>query len=109
MTWVEVGPLQDLQRRRKQVIDVGDRDVLVLWHGNSVYAFQNICIHQERELVKGVILNNRLICAGHQWAFELGTGWCRERERTQPVYETKVEGDVVYVQSEPQPLETGAP
>lgn len=103
MTWIEVGPVEDLRRRRKQVVDVGDTPVVVLWHDDATYAFQNICIHQERELVKGVLLNNRLVCAGHQWAFELGTGWCRERERTQPVYETKVEGDVVYVNSVANP------
>ena len=104
MTWVEVGKLDELKRRRKQVVDVGDTPVVVLWHDDGVYAFRNICIHQERELVKGVILNNRLVCAGHQWAFELGTGWCRERERTQPVYETKVEDDIVYVSDEPKPV-----
>ncbi len=108
MTWIEVGALAELQRRRKQVVNVGDTPVVVLWHDDAAYAFQNICIHQQRELVKGVILNNRLVCAGHQWAFELGTGWCRERERSQPVYETRVERDIVYVSSEPRPSAQGS-
>ena len=84
----------------------GRPQVLVLWHGNSVYAFQNICIHQERELVKGVILNNRLICAGHQWAFELGTGWCREPSERSPCTR-QGEGDVVYVGDQPKPVMKG--
>jgi len=44
-----------------------------------------------------VILNGRLVCPGHQWAYELGTGYCRERDRCQPVFPVRVEGDIVYV------------
>jgi nitrite reductase (NADH) small subunit len=98
--WVEAGPLAELQRARKLVVDTGGAQVLVLWHEGEAYAFDNVCIHRERELSKGVVLNGRLVCPGHQWAFELGSGWCRERERCQPVHEVRIDDDgVVWVTS----------
>lgn len=100
--WVEVGSLDDLQRARKVVVDADGTPVVVLWHDGDAYAFDDRCIHRERELSKGVVLNGRLVCPGHQWAYELGTGWCRERERSQPVHDVRIDDDgVVWVQSEP--------
>jgi nitrite reductase (NADH) small subunit len=95
--WVEVGPVVDLQRKGKLVIEHGGKQVLVLWHEDRPTALDNVCIHKQRELSKGVILNRRIVCPGHQWAFELETGFCRERERSQPVYQTKIHDDVVLV------------
>jgi nitrite reductase/ring-hydroxylating ferredoxin subunit len=50
-------------------------EILVLAHGGAVFAFENLCIHRERPLAKGVVLNGRIVCPGHQWAFDLATGW----------------------------------
>lgn len=104
--WIEVGTRPELQRLRKKVVAAGDRQIVVVWHGERPYALDNICIHQQRELVKGVILNGRLVCPGHQWAYELDSGYCRERDRFQPVYPIKEEGGTVYVETEPEPAPT---
>jgi hypothetical protein len=39
----------------------------------------------------------RLVCPGHQWAYELGTGWEAVREQCQPVYDVVLDGDMVFV------------
>jgi nitrite reductase (NADH) small subunit len=96
--WVEVGTTDELAKARKKVVQAGDRSIVVIWHDGQPYAFDNICIHKQRELVGGVILNGRLVCPGHQWAYELGTGYCRERDRFQPVFAVRVDGDKVYVE-----------
>ncbi len=71
----ELGPRSGRLRRssqgRKVVVDVDGREMLVLAHDGAFYAFDNICIHRERELAKGVVLNGKLVCPGHQWAFAL--------------------------------------
>lgn len=95
--WVEVAAVKDLRRRRTLVVDRPDGDIVVGWHEDGPFAMANICIHRERELANGMIFQGRLVCPGHQWAFDLETGYCAERERSQPVFATKVVDDVVYV------------
>jgi nitrite reductase (NADH) small subunit len=102
--WVDVVGVDELRRRRKIVVPAGPggegdgegggggpAEVLVLLHDGAVHAFDNICIHRQRELVKGTVLNGRLICPGHQWAFELGTGWEAIKGECQPTYAVRIE------------------
>lgn len=96
-SWVEAVSVEELQKKRKLTIDSTDGGILLLWHDDRPHALANICIHKDRELVKGTLLNDRIVCPGHQWAFDLETGYCRERERTQPVFETRIEDGIVHV------------
>jgi nitrite reductase (NADH) small subunit len=95
--WVDVGAFDEVRRKRKVVLPHDDGEILVLVHDGAVHAFDNTCIHRERELHKGVVLNGKLICPGHQWAFELGSGWEAVKERCQPTFAVKVEADRVLV------------
>lgn len=95
--WTDVAGVDDLRRRRKVVVPHGDGEVLVLLHDGAVHAFDNVCIHRQRELAKGVVLNGRLVCPGHQWAFELGTGWEATKGECQPTYAVRIDGDRVLV------------
>lgn len=99
--WVEAGTTQELARTRKKLVEAAERQIAVFWHDGRPHALANVCIHRQRQLVNGVILNGRIVCPGHQWAFDLDTGWCRERERCQPTHAVRVDGDVVYVDTEP--------
>jgi len=102
--WVEVGTVEEVRRARKRLIDVGDTPVVLFWHDEQVYALQNICIHRERELVKGVILKDRIICPGHQWAFNLETGYEEKMCRYQPTFDVRVEDGTVYVAGAARPV-----
>jgi nitrite reductase (NADH) small subunit len=95
--WLDVGPAADIARRRKVVVEHGASQILVLAHDGDFYAFENICIHRQRELARGVVLNGRIVCPGHQWAFDLRTGWESIKQECQPTYRVRVEGDVVQV------------
>lgn len=98
--WVDVGSLSELRRRRKQLVEVGETPVALFLHDDRVHALANICIHRQRELVKGVILNGRVICPGHQWAFDLDTGLNEKNCLYQPSYDVRVEDDRVLVRAE---------
>jgi nitrite reductase (NADH) small subunit len=37
------------------------------------------------------------VCPGHQWAFDLQTGWEAIKQECQPTYRVRVDGDVVQV------------
>lgn len=95
--WVRVGTIKELQRRRTLVVARLGGDIVVGWHDDRPFAMVNICVHRERELVRGMIFQGRLVCPGHQWAFDLETGYCAERDRSQPVHATRVVDDDVYV------------
>jgi nitrite reductase/ring-hydroxylating ferredoxin subunit len=95
--WVDVGSTAEVAKRRKVVIDVGEEQIFVLAHEGDFFALQNICIHRQREISKGVVLNGRIVCPGHQWAFDLRTGWESVKQECQPTYRVRIEDDVVQV------------
>lgn len=108
--WIDVGDVAAVTKQKKVVVDSGDGiPILVVAHDGAFYAMDNICIHRERELTKGVVLNGKLICPGHQWAFDLTCGWEAVKEQCQPTYTVRVEGDVVQVDTASRTVLTGPP
>ena len=95
--WVPTVPAAELAKKRKVKVDTEAGELVLVWHEERAYALANSCIHQDRELVRGSILAGRLVCPGHQWAFDLETGYCRERDANQPVHETRVENGMIEV------------
>lgn len=104
--WHPVGKVTEIISRKKLVLTVGDRQILLLAHEGGFFALDNICIHRERELSKGVVLNGKLVCPGHQWAFELDTGWEAVKKKCQPTHAVRVEGDDVFIRvtASPRPV-----
>lgn len=96
-SWRDVASVDELRRRRKLVVHHGEAEILVLMHDGAVHAFDNVCIHRQRSLSKGVVLNGRIVCPGHQWAFDLATGWEAVKGECQPTYTVKVEDGRVLV------------
>jgi nitrite reductase (NADH) small subunit len=106
--WIAVGTMADVAKRRKVVIDVDERQILIVAHDGRFFAFDNICVHRDRELSKGVILNGKLVCPGHQWAFALDTGWEAIKQVCQPTHAVQVTGDIVEVRVTPAPIVASA-
>jgi nitrite reductase (NADH) small subunit len=90
MSWIDVGELSAVTRAKKVVVEVDGMEVLVLVHDGHLYGFANRCIHKQRELAKGVVLNGKLVCPGHQWAFALGSGWESVKDQCQPTFPVRV-------------------
>jgi nitrite reductase (NADH) small subunit len=107
VNWVVAGDTAEVSKRKKVTIDVDGHEVLVLAHEGEFYAFQNKCIHRDRELSKGVVLNGKLVCPGHQWAFALGTGWEAVKEQCQPTYPVRVVDGIVEVDVQAPTAATG--
>jgi nitrite reductase (NADH) small subunit len=98
VTWIDVGAADEVARRRKFVVEHDGTAIVMIAHEGRFYALDNICIHKQRELVKGVILGDRIVCPGHQWAYQLDSGWEAKMERCQPTYDVRVNGDRVEVE-----------
>ncbi len=88
--WADLVAEDDLARAGKLVVSHERHEILLLWNDGSPVALSNICIHRGRKLNEGVMLGSRLVCAGHQWAYEIATGYCAARDRYQPRYNLEV-------------------
>lgn len=95
--WVEVAALDELRRRKRKLATVGAEYIALFLVGDHVYALRDVCIHKGRQLSKGTVLRGHVICPGHQWQFDLETGWVSSQERCQPTYAVKIEDNRVYI------------
>lgn len=102
--WVEVATVAEMRRYKKKLVRLGDTNVALFWHHDEPFALRNTCMHKKRHLVRGTLLGDRVICPGHQWAFELATGYERTQDACQPTFAAKVEGDAVLVHPQPRVL-----
>lgn len=104
--WVEVADLKELRRRKKLMVTAGEEQIALFFLDEEVFALRDICIHKQRNLSKGMIFQGQVICPGHQWAYDLATGWNDEWARCQPTYEVRVEEEKVYVNPEQRVRDT---
>lgn len=95
--WIDIATTDQVKKQKKVVFVHDDFNILVVFHEDKFFAMNNICIHRQRELVEGVILRERLVCPGHQWAFDLNTGWEAVKEQGLPMYDTRVVDEIVQV------------
>lgn len=97
--WTDVLSVEEVRAKGKVGLVVDDVPLMLVWvpDEDRPVAFYDICIHKQRHLSEGVILNGRIVCPGHQWSYDLGTGYCAARDRYQPTYEARVAGDRVEV------------
>ncbi len=96
-TLLDVGALAEVTKRRKFVVDHDGVGILVVAHEGAVYAFANMCIHRDRELLKGTVFNGKLVCPGHQWAFDLDSGHEAVKDEWQPTFPVTITDDRVLV------------
>ncbi len=95
--WHDAASVDALRQATKLNLEIDGRVVLLVWNEGEPVAMDDVCIHKQRSLSEGALLNGRIVCPGHQWAFELSTGYCKAREKHQPIHPVRVEGDAVQV------------
>ncbi|MHA4813543.1 Rieske (2Fe-2S) protein [Streptomyces aculeolatus] len=88
--WTRVAELTDVSRRRKKLVALGEERVALFYADGEVFAFRDACVHKGKSLARGTVLHGRVVCPGHQWAFDLRTGQADDREECQPRYEVRV-------------------
>ena len=104
--WIRVTEISRLKSRKKLKVTVDGYDIALFFVDGQVFALRDICIHKKSRLSQGQVFKGHVICPGHQWAFDLKTGWVDAWAKCQPVFPVKVEDDVVYVRAEPQVRES---
>lgn len=91
--WHAVASIKDLTARKKKAVDVAGTPVALFYVNERVYALNDICIHEQRQLSKGALLFGKVICPGHQWKFDPATGEPEDQEGCQPTYPVRVDDD----------------
>lgn len=80
MSWTKVLATDALSPGARQVVKVGNRNILLLNHENQLYAVENNCPHLKLPLKSGKIADGAIVCPFHRSAFDLRTGavtnWC---------------------------------
>ncbi|MGH2415500.1 MAG: Rieske (2Fe-2S) protein, partial [Microcystaceae cyanobacterium] len=101
----------------REVVKVGNRNILLLNHEGQLYAVDNTCPHLNLPLKKGKITEDKaIVCPWHRSAFDLCTGnvksWSSwppgvgkalgmiSPEKSLPVFPIRVENGSVWVDVE---------
>ena len=90
-------PLAMLERDGRALVVVAGRDVAVFRVGSSVYAVGNECPHEGNPLIEGDVVGDTLVCAFHNWRFDLATGSCVSGDGPASAYRVEIDGDVAWV------------
>ena len=98
--------VNELKDAGKYILNYCGEEIVLFWNQGEIKVINNICIHKKRKLSQGFILQNRVVCPGHQWAFNLDSGYCRERDRTQQIYQSRIETETVILEFiKPDPID----
>lgn len=89
-SWVHVAEMKDLARRKRKQVAVAGCPIALFLVDDEVFAVDDICIHQERSLSKGTLLNGQVICPGHQWKFDPRTGEAEDQDGCLATYAVQV-------------------
>jgi anthranilate 1,2-dioxygenase ferredoxin component len=91
--WHAVASVSDLKARKKKAVDVAGTPVALFYINERVYALNDICMHEQRQLSKGALLFGKVVCPGHQWKFDPATGQPDDQDGCQPTYPVRVDDD----------------
>jgi nitrite reductase (NADH) small subunit len=110
---IEVARLGELEQRRPTPRRVGEREVLLVRDGETVYALRDSCPHMAVSMAEGVVVpfaagspdaprfdDGRLVlvCPWHQYEFSVATGACLTSDRLAVrTYSVTIRGDSVFV------------
>jgi nitrite reductase/ring-hydroxylating ferredoxin subunit len=114
MGWTKVLSQAELPMEGRQVVKVGNRNILLLNREGQLYAIDNACPHLKLPLQKGKITEDgAIICPWHRSAFDLATGsvksWCTwppvigkvmsalSQENAVSVFPVRVEEGVIWI------------
>ena len=107
--YTKVMKCDDLEIGKSAIIEVGDKEIALFNYKGDFYAIENTCPHRGSPLGEGRIEEGILICPGHEWRFELKSGWCPQNpELSTEVYPIKVHDEKIYVRLEKPKVEGAA-
>lgn len=75
------------------------RDLLVLDLGERLVVTDALCPHKQLPLAEGILRDGCLVCPGHWYAYDLGSGECRNATQTDlPLHPVVEEDGMLYAE-----------
>jgi nitrite reductase/ring-hydroxylating ferredoxin subunit len=99
VSWVRVVEARRVPQGAGLRVEIGEHRIALFRIGSDVYAIGDRCSHAEASLAEGDVFDTEVECPRHGSAFDLETGEPHALPATKPVpvYDVKVEDDVVYL------------
>jgi nitrite reductase (NADH) small subunit len=96
----KIGTRADLPAEGKaKEFDLGGKMVCVANVGGTISAMDNVCLHRGGPLGTGVVLDGKIVCPWHGWAWDPVTGAVAHDPAVKTtVYPIKLEGDDVLIE-----------
>lgn len=92
--------VSDLAEGTISTVDLNGVHVLLSKIGGEVFAVSGTCTHEETDLGRGFVLEDRVVCPLHLSQFELKTGKVMNPPAEVPLkrYNVKIEGGTILVE-----------
>ncbi len=102
MSWTRIADLTDLPEGRGVRVDIGGHRIALFRLAEDVYALGDRCSHADASLAEGPVIDGCVECPRHGSEFNLidGTPASLPATRPVPVYQTRVEDGVLFIDLE---------
>ena len=109
MGFQKVAKTEDLWSGEMLGLEVNGHHILLVNFENRVYAYADICPHQQSRLSEGTLTKKILRCGRHHWEFDICSGsGVNPRNACLKRFPIRVDGDDILVDIEDvRSLETG--
>ncbi len=101
--FVVVAKVNEIEEGKVKVVRVGDAPIGVTRVEGELFAFADVCTHDDGPVAEGELDEYIIECPRHGAKFDIRTGKVRQLPAVTPipVYAVKVEGDAVLVSRKP--------
>ena len=98
--FVSIGKGSDVPEGSVRIFDADDREVAVCRAEGQLYAFENLCTHDDGPLDQGKLDGFEIVCPRHLARFDVRTGAVRRGPAFLPVetFPAKLNGDDIEVE-----------
>lgn len=100
MEYVPALNVAEIGEGSMSAVDLKGSHILLSKIGGDVYAVSGTCTHEETDLARGFVLEERVICPLHLSQFDLRTGQVMNPPAEVPLrrFNVKIEGGTIFVE-----------